>query len=333
MYTMNRKLNQAELEEMRHFMRPFAGSVIVAKSFRNEGESGSGDPGSIGTGDPSVQPNDPWASIDLDTLPEAARAVVVAQRTEFANLQKSALDNKNAAEKAIQAARSHQSRADRLHATLQKHNLSPEGEGHVGTPNPDDAIYNEYFAYYKSEGLDDTQAKTWAKKDTMAHKISAKHIKQDMGGVLVPHLQQVGQLSLDRVFSEAYTSPDLAQALAVPEVAQASYNELSELVAAGGQITSQVLNLSVLSAYGRHQLNPKANQTHMQHNPPVPFAGGSRVSMSPGFHSNPAAITGGPAGKPTAANADTEAAAFATLANMRRGMNVKPPQIPTLPKR
>jgi hypothetical protein len=208
-------LTRLEEEEARAFMRPFAHSVTIARSFKGE-EKVADDPQQQQQ-QKATEPEDPFANIDFDNLPDAVKESLTKARLEFANLQTKATTAEATAKANEELARKHQSRADKFGTVLKQHNLDPDVKATQVDP---DAAELESLTqeFVKDLGLTPEVAKAHAKMHLISFKRGRESILKTVGEAVSPHLQTVGAMSVDRIIQSAEQSEEFNSVLSNADV-------------------------------------------------------------------------------------------------------------------
>lgn len=306
-------------EELRDWMRPFAHSVCVAKSFRNEGEQADAQQQQQQQADATV---DPFAGLDLENLPDDAKAAITKARTEFANLQVTAKTKEAEAAAQTDLAKKHQSRADRFHTQLKQHNLDPEGQHQQTQVDPDEVEINSLAKEYEKQlGLTPDIAKQYAKMQHIAYKRGKADILKTVGDAVGPHIQSIGTMSVDRLLTNASNEDQYADALSNDAIAQGAREILNTIVANGGAVDKLVIDTAIKMSIGEQAMkgNMPQQQQHQQTTQP-------QTIRSRGLFDNPPMNRGDSSrnnGAPVAKNEDTANAAAKVVEHMRRGLPVK----------
>ncbi len=245
--------------------------------------------GGASPSDPQVgasSPADPFASLNLDDLDPATRAVVEASKVSFATLQKDAAEAKKAAEQSTQQARQFQSAHDKVVAELQR----MKGPQQV---SPEDARLAAVEKVLIEKGITAEQAKVQAPIFADMFGIFAEQIKGDIGRDLAPLGASVMQGEANRAWQQAETMDKLA-ALQIPEVRQKTWEGVQQLIQSNQAVTAAtVLNLRNIY-YAEHQENGQQQQqmppNSNYNTPPMPsfgipnFGGGGNSAQRPLQH-------------------------------------------------
>lgn len=304
-------------EELRDWMRPFAHSVCIAKSFKNEGEQVDAQQQQQQTTDTVV---DPFAGIDLENQPDDVKAALIKAKTEFANLQVTAKTKEAEAAAATDLAKKHQSRADRFHTQLKQHNLDPDGTQQTQV-DPDDAEINALAKEYEKQmGLAPDLAKSYAKMQHIAYKRGKADILRTVGEAVGPHIQSIGNMSVDRLLNNAAQEEQYADALSNDLIAQGAREILNTIVANGGAVDKNVIHTSISMAVGEQAMKGNMPQ-HQQQQPQQ-----TTTIRTRGLFDNPPMNRGDASrnnGAPVAKNEDTAKAVAQVTEHMRRGLPKK----------
>lgn len=244
-------INETVEEYLGDFVCKVANSVIVAKSFRGE----------VPEGQQQQQldaPVDPFKDVDLDNLPDAAKAAIEKARSDIANLQTTA---KTATQKAAETevlARQHQSRADRYDTELRKRNLHPEQQQQQQRTEEDELL-EELTAKFVSKGLKPEDAKVHAIMHAEAVKLGEERTLKKVGQGLGGTIQSVGVLQIDRILEQATGTQDFGPSLQNPEVANKTREVLNTIVANGNSVDQETFKTALQIAVGELTMAGKLN--------------------------------------------------------------------------
>lgn len=316
-------LTESEKKEALAFMRPFAHSVVIAKTFLNEGESTETQQQQQQQTETEV---DPFAGVDLENLPADAKAAIEKAKLGFANLQKEATTKAAEAAAATELARKHQSRADKFGTVLKQHNLDPEGKSSTTQASPEEQEIQELAAeFVKDLGVEQAVAIAYAKMHVKAMGRSEKRVLAQVGAAVGPHIQTVGSMSVDRILEQAANSEEFNGALVHDLVYDKAREILATIVSNGGAVDENTTRTAIQMAYGEVSMSGKLNQQQQQ---PQPVTRQPTINRNGGFMFPPMKQPGnGNNGRngsaPVAANDDTAKAVQRVADAMKRGLPVK----------
>lgn len=301
-------------EELRDWMQPFAGSVRVAKSFKNEGEQEEKQ-------EQKIEPEDPFAGVDLENVPDDVKARLTELKVKFANLQSDTTKAKTEKEAVELQSRQHQARADKFDTELRKHNLHPTQQ-QVATGNPvEDRLTAKYV---KELQIPEAQARIYAKMNAMAYEDGKADILKTVGEAVGPHIQAVGTMSVDRLLNTAAQSNEYGEVLQNEYISAGAKQILNTIVASGGAVDQTTIDTAIKMATGEALMSGKysmnGQQQQQQQQQPRTFGGNSTTNppmRGPSFARN----TGN--GAPIAKNDETGRAATAVADAMRIGLKGK----------
>lgn len=299
-------------EEVRAFMRPFAHSVTIAKSFTGEEKQ-------VEDQQPEV---DPFAGIDLENLSDDAKAAITKAKTEFANLQtKTKTAEANALAKDLES-RKHQARADRFQTTLKSHNLDPDKQQHQQQQNPDATEIQELAdEYVKEMGLTPEVALAHAKMHHISNKKNESRILKTVGEAVGPHIQAVGNMSVDRLLNAASQKEEYFDALGNDDIVTGARDILNSIVVQGGAVDATVVDTAIKLSVGEAMMKGKFTP-NSNNNPVQPQKQQVRTSL----FNNPQMIRNDGNrgdGSPIAKNEETAKAASLVMVAMSRGLPKK----------
>lgn len=305
------------------FVRPFADTVIIAKSFRGEGET-EGQTQQTQQTQQTVA-DDPFKDVDLENLPDAAREAITKAKAGFASLQTEAQTNKQKAEANDALARQHQSRADRFHTELRKHNLDPDSQRQQQNAEIDEVL-DELTQKFIEKGLTPEVAKVQAMLHSEAVKIGEKRTLKKVSEGLGGTMQSVGVMQVDRILGQAAMTQEYGEILQDQNVAAKTKEVLNTLVVGGNQITEETFKVALHMAVGELQIAGKMNQSQnqQQQNQQTRNFGNGGIFNNPQMI-NPNRTTGGD-GAPIpkkGMNDDTQKAINGVVASMRQGLTLK----------
>lgn len=317
--------SQKVRDELDRWSRPFAPSVIVAKSFRAEGPASApvaSDPAQ--QQQQEVGPVDPFAGMDIDALPEDIRQTITKAQTQFASLQTKEAEASKGREKADKEARIHQARADQFQSKLQHHGLFDDpARPKANAESPEAALEKELAADYLGMGFDKPTAEAYAKLQAKTFQKLQGRILAEVGGAVGPTVSTVGMMQADRMLLNAANSEQFGEPLADSEIYNVARETLMTLAQSGQRIDQPMLETAIKMAVGEITMKgPNANkqqQTRFQPPQARSVTGGTRFTGYSGAAPNPRPSNGAP----VAANAETAAAAAKITEHMRRGMAKK----------
>lgn len=307
-------------------------SVEIARSFRCEGESSSTEPQE---GEDPNKPKGLFDGIDLDSLPPEIRDKLVGAQTTFATLQTERDKQTKDLLERDQAARYHQSRADRAIAVGQRHNLldakgEPLSTTPVNQPSLEDQVMEELAATFIKNGMDPKAAPGMAKFMALARPILEKPTLQKVANVMGPTVGRLGNLEAEEILDQASDETNDPDALLHdPDIYKEVQANVRLLAQNNSEINLAVINNLKLMAAGKVMTarlkekakNPQREEPFVQ--PRQPSRIGSRVSITGG---NPAIGRGTRERSiPQASNSDTESAVASTIAKLLAGTGIKPP--------
>lgn len=302
-------------------MRPVATSVLIAKDFKNQDEPSGDNPGGADPNNPTA-PADPFAGIELDNLPEEVRAAVVAGRTQFATLQTNVAKATADAQRLEAERREFQSRADRNEALLRKHNLDPNGQQQQQQQSPAQVLEKELYDSYIAGGVDENNAKAWAKMNSITGSVLRKGILTEVGSAVTPHMQNTASLMVDRLLDQACTDPNLGQHLDDQKTYDTVRQYLQTLAQNGNNVDQPTIDTTVKMVVGERLMKGDFQQQQQQQYEPQQrqqVRGGSRGGNGAGFHGHVIPPNNNQQG-PQAANLETANAINQVTLAMRRGM-------------
>lgn len=310
---MNDSIYTELKEELRRWNRPFAGSVIVAKSFRGEGEEVKLE----GQQQQQQAEVDPFEGIDWDNLPESTKTALTKAKTDFANLQKDKTDLTKKATDLDNARRIDQGLKEKFRNKLLSHNIDPDAEPQKKT-DPRDQRLNTLTEKYIKRGLPPEQAKTFAEMNLDAIDMGREEVLKEIGGGLAPHLQNLGNMSVERMLTHASRSEEFQDYLQNEDVYKAAHDTLTTIAFNGGAIDNETLTTCIRMAVGEAAMKGKLNPTQstMQNQQTRTFGNGGNFSMPP--MTTPSRRGGD--GMPVPANDDTAKAVNKVVAAMKRGL-------------
>lgn len=322
--------NQKVREEFDRWNRPFAPSVVYAKSLRAEDPpaSGAGKTASGTDDDPGQQQQqeeDPLAGIDLDNLPEDVREKLTKFKGNIASLQKTSADALKKTETLEKAARTNQSRADQYAALLRKHNLLEDPNQRQQQQDPEAQILQELTADFVKEGLDPATAAAYAKMQVKAHARLRTGLLEEVGKAVGPTMGQVGAMQVDRMLTAATNDDRFYEPLSQPEVFEGAREILLTMVQQGQRVDQPTLETAIKIAIGEFAMKPNQTQQQQQQAPPQrqqfqqnrQVTGGTRFSGFAGAAPNPRRET---TGAPIPANAETARAGAKVAEAMKRSL-------------
>lgn len=270
--------------------------------------------GSTGTGDLQQQqsqtPVDPFASLVLDDLDPATRAVIEASKTTFATLQKENKENKERAERTEQLARQFQSKSDQLEARFKQ----------FAGPQQVDPKAEKIAAVEKimvERGIPAETAKAQAPIMAEMFGSFAEQLKLEIGRDLAPLGATVMQGEAQRAWQQAESQDRLA-ALQIPEVRTETWKSVQQLLENNQPVTAAtIINLRNIHYANHQEANSQGQMSQQQQQPQQynqPPAWGP-PAFSGGGHNPNAPRQVDPRAPRHTLNADTQAAIDAVTRN------------------
>lgn len=306
------------------FVRPYANTVTIAKSFR--GEEGQQQQQQQSQQTEQVA-DDPFKDVDLDNLPDAAKAAIEKARSGFATLQTEITTAKKSAEANEVLARQHQSRADRYDTELRKHNLHPETQR--SQSQPEDEVLQELEAAFIAKGLAPDIAKVQAMLHSEAVKIGEKRTLKKVGEGLGGTMQSVGVMQVDRILGQAAMTQEYGEVLQNQDVSSKTREVLNTMVVGGNPITEDTFKVALQIAVGEltiaGKMNPNNQQQNQQQQQPRMF-GNQGTFNNPqmvNFNQNGNRSSDGAPIPKKGMNEDTQKAVNAVAASLRMGLKPK----------
>lgn len=245
--------------ELAEWMRQQSPLTEYSKTICNEAnpESGAGDQPSNGQGQPQ-QPEDPFAGIDFDELPDNIRETLTKAKQSYTTQTQETAKLNDKFTQLENFARAQQSRADKLDSVVKRHNL--DDTGRPPQPNPadptTDPTFKDYVVHFTSQGLDKTQAETMAKLFVGAAQIQGKQFMGAVNQHIQPLVQTVGNVHADRVLQQ-FTAAETDGIMQIPEVLKGVRDSVAAVVGNGQTLTPEILHNLKFMEYGRYmQSNP-----------------------------------------------------------------------------
>lgn len=257
------------------------------------GGSGGGAATATSTGSTATTEgaDDPWSKINLDDLDDQARAAFDLLKGQFATLQ-------TTVEQKDQQVRQFQSKHDQTTAELNK---IKQGLQHVANggiepevvKGPDPAYISAVEQQMIAGGVKPEAAKAQAPIMAQLLKTQEDAIMARVGAGVSPVANMVLNHQAEQAFNYAKAT-DTTGAFAVPEVAQAVWNSVIEIVKAGQQILPETVQNLKYMHFGAHaEKNPAVFATLQMNSgvPPLNPPGGrpNAVSVTTGGYNYPGA--------------------------------------------
>lgn len=310
-------------EQFDSFNRRFAPSVEVARSFRGEGEDPSKE---------KVEPVDPFAGIDFDSLSPEIKEKLEAAKTGFADLQIKQTKAQQDLEQRDREARFFQSRADRAIAVGQRHNLiDKDGNILTGGVDPsataESAVEAELVQTLIAAGVDVKTAPGFAKIFGAVAKVQEKKLLDKVATVMTPAVVQVGSLQAEQLLDEAMNEAnDPDGLLQDPDVFAKVQTNMRQLTAVGNKIDLQVINHLKLMATGEVMVDRKKKGKDNPE-PEVQPRSQPRVQTRSSILGGnaPVALAPRQGSIPRATNLDTATAVSRTIEMLISGTKIKNP--------
>lgn len=313
--------SQKVRDELDAWMRPFAPSVVIAKSFR--GEEPSGAPASA-VNDPP-EDGDLFAGIDMDNLPDEVRETLLKKvKPAIASLQTTNATLASEKEKSEKLARQHQARADQFHTRLQKHGLIEDPNAPaVPQQNANDKLQAELATEFEADGMPKEQAVAFAKLMAKTFGKFKDRTLSEVGGALGPMAVNVGAMQVDRMLLNAANTEQFANVLAEPEVMNMARETLLTLVQNGNRVDQALLDTAIKMAVGEMTMKGTTEQPNSRPGPTNitrEVRGGTRFA---GFSNAAPTPRSSVSGAPVAKSPETASAALKVAEAMRRGLKPK----------
>lgn len=284
-----------------------------------------GNPGANqGGGGGDIQaPQDPWSGIDPDDLPPEIRTKVLKAKEAFATLQTQQQQAQQQAQQAEQRARQFQSNHDRLQQQLQT--LTSGGNPNQPQADPKAALVSQIEKALMERGVPEAQAKLQAPIHADLLSIQGDALRKEIGAGLAPMANMVLSQNAQNAWTQVSMNDKLG-AFQIPEVAQATWENVQHMLQGGQEVTPQIIDnlrrmnyMAHLEANGGTVPNQQQQQQQQQQQVNSPqFPNMSTRFTFPGagnFAHNPPPPVDKNAPK-TNLNADTQAALAATFAKM-----------------
>lgn len=330
---------QDRVAELNAWLREESSLVSFARSLRMEGESANPDvTGDNQQGQQQQQGQqseddlpDPYAGIDLDNLPDDIRSSIEAKQKEFAIKQTAVKQQLNEAKQVKQLAREHQSRADRFHSILTRHNLIDANgrpiaaNGESALPRNDEVI-NKLTAKFEKRGMKTDVARAYADMFADMLPIVSELTSREVGEALQPVFNTVGNLAGDKVLVEAMSETNDPEGyLQVPEIQTEVRNSLNQLSKQGQTVTLDVIETLKQMGYGKYMMDKaKKGQPQVISIPQQPrFNTRAPAGVGGSFAQLPNLQRGGGSNIPIPANEETDRAVQSTIAIMLNGTGIK----------
>lgn len=310
-------LTESEIDSLNKFIRRESPLVEFARSIRNEGQPAV---------DAEPEPFDLLKGIDIDNLPSDVVEKLKAANSEFCNIAKSEKEAKELAKKNEQTARDQQARADRNYEKLRQHNLVDVNgnPSSTNTNDPEAQILQQLTDEFIKEGIDPKIAATHAKLQIKAQKVLEPNLFKKISQGLNPALETIGDMHAGRLLAEAQlpkNDPD--GFFEIPEVANKVQESLDLLVKNGATITKETITNLVDMAHGSYlRTTPEDKRVKPKKEEGMRFSTSGTRSGVKGNPQNRSAILQNQ-GAPRAADAETQRAIDATVAQLKMGMNFK----------
>lgn len=235
-------------QELRDWFRPVSPLTAFAKSVLNEQGGGQAD-------DPSkaskVEYVDPLgADFDFSELPpdqqERLKKLQTEHRAQYD--EKSKLEERR--HKAEEFARNQQSRADRLEATVRKHNLPTDGSATPTDRVSADAKHLDILTQQLvKDGIKPEAAAGYAKMLSTAGELERQRIYAELS----PLLGEVGSLRANAELASARAN--FGQVFAVPALSKQINDNVQVLIQQGKPVDEKTVTHLVSMAWGQYTLN------------------------------------------------------------------------------
>ena len=240
-------------------MLPLSGSIAVLLNQDTGGGGGSPSP------QPPAQPQqppalevpDPFKDIDLDLLPDEARAAVEKSRAEIARLAKSASQ-----------ASEFQSKADRLaHAlAVQQDQMQKLQAPAQPAPPKETSMEEDLYTNFVNEGMPANIAKVQAKAQATVMEKYLEKAQSKVAEHFMPYVNQTLTHSTQAAFAQIASEP-FAQD---PEVVAQLEAAAGQMLEQGQQPSVEILkNLGAMFHYRKLQAAPPPVQQQQQQPQPV----------------------------------------------------------------
>lgn len=188
---------------------------------------------------------DHFEGIDLDELPDNARAAVIKARESITSLTNSAATSEQKRVQAENFARQQQSKADKLATVVNKHNLDPDGFKPANLA--DDKHRTRVDRIIRDNpGIKPEVAEAHARMLGA----EAEEIRKEVISNLVPLANNVNHVNASQILSAKETQH--SRFFSIPEVAKSVRDNVAVIVGKGDAISSETVDHLLNMAYGQY---------------------------------------------------------------------------------
>lgn len=204
-------------------------------------------------------PEDPFAAIPVDNLDDATRAALEKAKQAYTGSQNTLREAQQKYTSLEGVASRYQSEAAQAQNLLKSHNLLPgqNGQNQQQQQTPEQVAEGRLYTKYKSMGLAEEQAKSFARLNSTVYAEMREDILKEVGQVAGPLARQTQSLVAQNLLTNAAQDPNVRQLLMVPEVYNEAMDVINNLVNSGTQVTQGMMDMAIHSASGKALMSGK----------------------------------------------------------------------------